>query len=181
MKISVKFGLVLLFMLMALSIGVAFGEKNTTVNNITPANEMSSNKVAVGSNTNITDANEVKEKEAADKNETTEDSVIIGSITYGKTNQWIEIKNNETSSQNLTDWKLEVQNKTVFTFPKFTLDANSIVQIHSGTGKNSKAALYAKNTLLTKADDEVSLLDANGNVVSTSEEPKETSDQPNDA
>jgi predicted sugar kinase len=93
----------------------------------------------------------------------------------------VEVKNNETSSQDLNGWKLEVQNKTVFTFPAYTLDVNAKVKIHSGIGKNSKTDLYAASAILTKADDEVSLLDAAGNIISTSEESTEASDSPKDA
>ena len=116
-----------------------------------------------------------------DKNEMGEDSVIIDSVTFSPSTKYIELKNNETSEQNLTGWKLDVLNKTVFTFPKFTLDANARVKVHAGTGKDSKTDLYATNSLLTKADDEVSLLDASDAVVSTSEEPNETSEKPADA
>lgn len=179
MKKSMKCGLVLLTMFMALSIGVAFGGKDTAANKSMPTNEMDVNKVAP--NENAVDAADAKENETIDKNEKGEDSVIIDSVTFSPSVKYVELKNNETLEQNLTGWKLEVQNKTAFTFPKFTLDANARAKIHAGTGKDSKTDLYATNSLLTKADDEVSLFDANGTVVSTSEEPNETSDKPADA
>ena len=179
MKRSMKCGLVLLTMLMALSIGVALGENVTTANKTMPSNAMS--VTAVGLNSNVTDAADTNEKEAVDKNETGEDNVIIDSITFSSKTQYVELKNNETIGQDLTGWRLDVQNKTVFTFPKFMLDANAKVKVHAGTGKDSKTDFYATNSLLTKTDDEVSLLDANGAVVSTSEESKETSDKPEDA
>ena len=179
MKNSMKCGLVLLTMLMALSIGVALGENVTTANKTTPSNVM--NVAIAGSNPNVTDEADASEKEAVDKNETGEDNVIIDSITLSSKTQYIELKNNETSGQDLTGWRLDVQNKTVFTFPKFMLDANARVKVHAGTGKDSKTDIYATNSLLTKADDEVSLLDAKGTVVGTSEESKETSDKLADA
>jgi hypothetical protein len=169
-----KCGLVLLCLLMTLSIGLVVGQKDIM------------NK--------IQDPADVKENEPADKNvETTEDNdlvagsnqaitnaVIIDNVSYGN-NQWVELKNNANSVQDLTGWMLAVQNKTAFTFPTFMLDATATVKIHSGVGMDSKTDLYANNTLFTKANDEVSLLDVTGTVVSTSEEPKEKSDQPNDA
>ena len=179
MKRSMKCGLVLLTMLMALSIGVALGENVTTTNETTPSNVM--NVAIAGSNPNVTDAADANEKEAVDKNETGEDNVIIDSITFSSKTQYIELKNNETSGQDLTGWRLDVQNKTVFTFPRFMLDANARVKVHAGTGKDIKTDIYATNSLLTKADDEVSLLDAKGIVVGTSEESKEISDKPEDA
>ena len=133
-----KCGLVLLSLLLALSIGVAFGEKAAT--NATPMKEMKT-----GTN-----------------------PVTISKVNFGKTAQWVEIKNNGTSSQDLTGWKLEVLNKPVYTFPKFMLAANAKVNVHSGIGKDSKANLYSNSTLLTKAIDKVSLLDGKGAVVSTS-------------
>ena len=133
-----KCGMVLLFLLMALSFGVALGEKAAT--NATPVKEI---KVVKG-------------------------PVTISKVNFGKIAQWIEIKNNGTSSQNLTGWKLQVSSTPVYTFPKFVLDANAKVSVHSGTGKDSKANLYAKKALLTKATDKVSLLDEKGTVVSTS-------------
>jgi hypothetical protein len=48
-------------------------------------------------------------------------------------------------------------------------------------GTDSKVDLYATTALLTKADDEVSLLDANGMVVSTSEDQGNQPDSANDA
>ena len=179
MKRSMKCGLVLFTMLMALSIGVALGENVTTANKTMPSNAVF--VTAVGSNSNVTDAADANEKEAVDKNETGEDNVIIDSITFSSKTQYVELKNNETSGQDLTGWRLDVQNKTVFTFPKFMLDANARVKVHAGTGKDSKTDIYATNSLLTNADDEVSLLDAKGIVVGTSEESKETSDKPADA
>ena len=169
MKRSMKCGLVLLTILMALSVGVAFGEKDTATTKVTSTNEMNSNNVAaVESNPDVADA--------ADAN-----SAIIDSVTYNKTSQLVEIKNNETSAQDLRGWKLDVQNKTVYTFPKYILDVNAKVKVHSGMGKDSKTDLYAMAAILTKADDEVALLDVTGNVISTSEESAEASDSPNDA
>jgi hypothetical protein len=193
MKNSLKIGLVLLLVLMALSFGVAFGEKDTTAKEVTPSNGM--NVAFDGSNAAVVDsadANEneavdnnetsedAEENEADDANETSEDSVFIASVNYSKTDQWVEIKNNDTSTEDLTGWKLGVQNKTVFTFPKFMLDANAAVKVHSGTGMNSEADLYASSTLMTNANDEVSLLDAAGNVVSDSEETNEAMESPGD-
>ncbi|MCX6679271.1 MAG: lamin tail domain-containing protein [Methanothrix sp.] len=179
MKRSKKYGLVLVTMLMALSIGVAFGENVTTADKMMPSNVV--NVATAGSNANVADAADAKEKEAVDKNETGEDNVIIDNVTFSTTTQYVELKNNETSGQDLTGWKLEVQNKAVFTFPKFMLDANATVAVHTGTGKDSKTDLYATNSLISKSDEEVSLRDANGAIVSTSEEPNETSDKPTDA
>jgi hypothetical protein len=173
-------------MFMALSMGVALGEKSTMIGEGTPMNGMNVN--------NVQDPADAKENEPADKNvETTEDnavvagsnavianSVMIDNVSYG-TNQWVELKNNATSAQDLTGWTLAVQNKTAFTFPAFKLDATATVKVHSGVGTNSKTNLYAKNTIFTKADEEVSLLDLTGTLVSASEESKDKSDQPNDA
>lgn len=162
MNRSLKCGLVLLCLFVALSVGVAFGEKSIA-GAMAQSNDLSA--IKAGSNADAPDAN----------------SAIIESVTYGKTSQSVEIKNNETSALDLTGWKLEVQNKTVYTFPKFALEANSVVRVHSGAGKNSRADLYAAAAILTKADDEVTLLDTTGNAISTSEESKEASDGPNDA
>jgi hypothetical protein len=68
MKRSMKFGLVLLTMLMALSIGVALGENVTTANKTMPSNAMS--VTVVGSNSNVAGAADTNEKETVDKNET---------------------------------------------------------------------------------------------------------------
>lgn len=167
---STKCGLVLLCMFMALSGGIVFGEKGTMIGKAAPLNGLNSNNLdAVESNTNVTDA--------ADAG-----SAIIDSVAYGKMSQLMEIKNNETSALDLTGWKLEVQNKTVYTFPKYILDVNARVKVHSGAGKDSKTDLYTMADILTKADDEVSLLDATGKVIDASEELKsEPADSPNDA
>jgi hypothetical protein len=179
MKRSMKSGLVLLTMFMALSIGVAFGENVTTANKMMPSNAV--NVATVGSDSNVADVADTNENEAIDKSETGEDNVIIDSVTFSRTTQYVELKNNETSGQNLTGWKLEVQNKTVFTFTKFTLEASATVKVHAGAGKDSKTDLYATNSLLSKADDEVSLLDVDGIVVSTSEDQGNEPDSSNDA
>jgi hypothetical protein len=179
MKRSMRYGLVLVTMLMALSIGVAFGENVTTADKMMPSNVV--NVATAGSNPNVADEADTNEKEAVENNETGEDNVIIDNVTFSTTTQYVELKNNETSGQDLTGWKLEVQNKTVFTFQKFVLDANAKVKVHAGTGKDSKTDLYATNSLLTKADDEVSLLNVNGMVVSTSEDQGNEPDSSNDA
>jgi hypothetical protein len=179
MNRSTKCGLVLLTMLIALSIGAAFGENVTTANKMMPSNAV--NVATVGSDSNVADAADTNENEAIDTNEASEDNIIIDNVTFSTTTQYVELKNNETSGQDLTGWKLEVQNKTVFTFPKFMLDANATVTVHTGTGKDSKTDLYATNSLISKSGEEVSLRDANGAIVSTSEEPNETSDKPTDA
>jgi hypothetical protein len=158
--------LVLLCVFMALFICGAFGENSTAPSTMAQSNAMSA--IKAGSNANAPDA--------ADAN-----SAIIDSVTYSKTSQSVEIKNNETSALDLTGWKLEVQNKTVYAFPKYLLGVNATVKVHSGLGKNSNTDLYAAATLLTKPEDEVSLLDATGAVISTSEESKEVSDSANDA
>jgi competence protein ComEC len=167
---STKCGLVLLCMFTALSVGVVFGDKGTIIGKAAPMNGLNSNNLAaIDSNTNVTDA--------ADAG-----SAIIDNVTYGKMSQLVEIKNNETSALDLTGWKLEVQNKTVYTFPKYMLGVNAKINVHSGAGKDSKTDLYTMTSMLTKADDEVSLLDSMGKVIDASEELKnETSDSPNDA
>jgi hypothetical protein len=164
-----------------------------TAKEATPSNE--ERVVSYGSNIAAYDSEDANENEVVDDNETSEDaeenevddaneinedSVFIAAVDSSKTNQWVEIKNNDTSTEDLTGWKLVVQNKTVFTFPKFLLDANAAVKVHSGTGIDGKGDLYATGALLTKADDEVSLLDAAGNVVSDSEEANEAIDSPGD-
>ena len=180
MKRSMNGELVLLTILMALSIGFAFGENITAANNMTPTSAMSVS--ASGSNSNVTDAaSDTNENEAVDKSETGEDNIIVDSVTFSPKTQYVELKNNETTVQDLTGWRLDVQNKTVFTFPKFMLEGNARVKIHAGTGTDSKVDLYAKNALLAKADDEVSLLDANGTVVGTSEDQGNQPDSANDA
>lgn len=154
---------------MALSMGAVFGEKGTIIGKATSMNGLNLNNVAaVESNPDVADA--------ADAN-----SAIIDNVTYSKTSQLVEIKNNETSALDLTGWKLEVLNKTVYTFPKYMLDVNAKVKVHSEPGKDSKTDLYAMATILTKADDEVSLLDVTGKVISASEELKEASDSTSDA
>ncbi len=181
MKRYIKCVLVLLTMLAALSIGVAFGEKDAAANKAMTTNGMNASKiVAPRLSANAVDSADAKENEAANKNELGEDSVIIDSVTFSPSTMYIELRNNESFGQDLTGWKLNVLNKTVFTFPKFTLDADARVKVHAGVGTDSKTDLYAKKFLLTKADDEVSLLDANGTVVSTSEELNEASDKPED-
>jgi hypothetical protein len=172
MKRSINYGLILLSMLTALSFGMAYGENDTTSANVMPSDIISSKHIDDAElNPNASDGADVADV----------DSAIIESVTYGKTNQWVEIKNNETSAQDSTGWTLEVQNRTVFDFPKFILDVNAKVKVHSGAGNNNKTDLYALATILTKADDEVSLLDATGKVISTSEESSEASESPNDA
>jgi len=146
-------------MFVALSVGFVFGEMST------PAQSNAESLTKAGSNVDAADAN----------------SAVIGSVTNSKISQSVEIKNNETSALDLTGWKLEMQNKTVYTFPKYSLGVNAAVKVHSGLGMNNKTDLFAGATLLTNANDEVSLLDTTGRVISTSEESKEASDSPNDA
>lgn len=167
MNRSLKCGLILFSIFIAISLGVVYGEKSADASSTAQSNAMSLTKA--GSNVDMPDA--------ADAG-----SVVINNVTYNKKSQVVELKNNETSALDLTGWKLEVQNKTVYTFPKYTLDPNAAVKIHSGLGKNSKTDLYTSAVILTKADDEVSLLDKTGSVIDASEEAStEAPDSPNDA
>jgi hypothetical protein len=175
-----KSSIVLLSLLMALSLGVAFGEKTLVADKAISTNELSLDK-NVNAKSGTLDAADAGENESVDQNENGEDGVTIDGVTFSPSSTYIELKNNETAEQNLTGWKLNVLNKTVFTFPQFTLGANALVKVHAGVGENSKTDLYAANSLITKADDEVCLLDASGEMVSSSEESNEKSDSPEDA
>lgn len=154
-------------MLFALSVGVVFGEKSTSSSSTAQSNAL-----------NLTKAGSIADlPDSADAS-----SALISNITYSKTSQSLEIKNNETSALDLTGWKLVVQNKTVYTLPKYMLNVNSAVKVHSGMGKNSKTDLYTASNMLTKADDEISLLDNAGTVIDASEESAtEAPDSPKDA
>lgn len=150
-------------MLASLSVGVVFGEKSTAAQ---------SNAVSLTKAGSVADL-----PDPADAG-----SALINNVTYSKTSQSLEIKNNETSALDLTGWRLVVQNKTVYTFPKYMLGLNSAIKVHSGFGKNSKTDLYTAAAILTKADDEVTLLDTKGTVIDTSEEsPAGVADSSNDA
>jgi hypothetical protein len=197
-----KSGIALLSLLMALSLGVAFGEKTLVADKAISTNDISIDKnVNAGSGTrdaadagenesvdqnengedDTVDAADAGENESVDQNENGEDGVTIDGVTFSPSSTYIELKNNETAEQNLTGWKLNVLNKTVFTFPQFTLGANALVKVHAGVGENSKTDLYAAKSLITKADDDVCLLDASGEMVNSSEESNEKSDSPEDA
>ena len=223
MKRSMKFGIVLLSLLMALSFGVAFGEKTVVADKAISTNDISMEKSVnaesgtidaadagenesvdenengeddtvdaadAGENESVdvnengeddtVDAADAEENESVDENESGEDSIIINGVTCSPSSTYIELKNNETSEQNLTGWKVNVLNETVFTFPQFTLGANALVKVHAGVGEDNKTDIYAANSLITKAGDEVSLLDASGAIVGSSEESNEKSDSQED-
>jgi hypothetical protein len=102
---------------------------------------------------------------------------IIG-VNYMGADQWVEIANEGTGSMNLTGWTLMNMKNQTCSFPAgFTLNAGSIVEVHTGKGDNTAADLFNSALVWDKRGDTAILKDATGKIVSEYKYPIKVSAQ----
>lgn len=100
---------------------------------------------------------------------------IIG-VNYQSVGQWVEIANVGTGSMNITGWTLTNMENQTFSFPAdFTLNAGSIVKVHTGKGDNTAADLFNSTLVWNKKDDTATLKDTTGKIVSEYKYPTKVS------
>ena len=79
------------------------------------------------------------------------DSEVV-SIRYGGENEL-----------NLTGWRLEDEDRNVFTFPQLILYSGGVVQVYSETGQDNVISLYWKSRdPIWESGEEASLIDSEG-------------------
>jgi hypothetical protein len=83
--------------------------------------------------------------------------------------EWVEITNLDSASENLTGWTLSDAGNHTYTFLDFSLSAGAAVKVHTGSGTDSARDLYwNRNSSIWNNDgDEATLKDSSGNVVSS--------------
>jgi len=91
-----------------------------------------------------------------------------GNDNYNLNDEYVVIKNYGDTAVNLAGWKLKDEAGHTYTFPDFTLEAESTVTVHSGSGVNTQTDLYWGRTygaIWNNNHDTAYLYDAMGNLV----------------
>jgi hypothetical protein len=95
-------------------------------------------------------------------------AVKVGITRAGTANdKYVQVTNQAVGSWDLMGWTLASAGKTTFTFPSLTLDEGASVRVHEGEGTGSETDIYTNGTEPLWIDNLVSLLDADGSVIST--------------
>jgi hypothetical protein len=81
--------------------------------------------------------------------------------------KYVQVTNQAVGPWDLTGWTLASAGNTTFTFPALTLDEESSVRVHEGTGVGSKTDIYTNSTAPLWIDNLVSLQNADGSIIST--------------
>lgn len=80
-------------------------------------------------------------------------------------NESVEIRNNGASQVNLTGWKLQSAEGRTYTFPGLTLLNSGVVNVHTGSGKDTVEDLYwGLSRPVWKSGQLAILMDAQDNV-----------------
>jgi hypothetical protein len=95
-------------------------------------------------------------------------AVKVGITSVGTANdKYVQVTNKAVGSWDLMGWTLASAGNTTFTFPSLTLDEGAFVRVHEGEGAGSKTDIYTNGTAPLWIDNLVSLVDADGSVIST--------------
>ncbi len=81
--------------------------------------------------------------------------------------KYIQVTNQAVGSWDLMGWTLASAGNTTFTFPSLTLEEKAFVRVHEGEGLGSTTDIYTNSTAPLWIDNLVSLLDADGSIIST--------------
>jgi hypothetical protein len=81
--------------------------------------------------------------------------------------KYVQVTNKAVGTWELMGWALTSAGNTTFTFPSLTLDEGASVRVHEGEGAGSKTDIYTNGTAPLWMDNLVSLMDADGSVIST--------------
>ena len=86
--------------------------------------------------------------------------------------EWVKVTNKGSSPVSLGGWKIDDEgSKHTYTFPSYTLDAESTVTLYTGKGSNSATEIYwgSSSPIWNNEGDTASLYDNRGKLVSTLE------------
>jgi hypothetical protein len=81
--------------------------------------------------------------------------------------KYVQVTNQAVGSWDLMGWTLASAGNTTFTVPSLTLEEQASVNIHEGEGLGSATDIYTNSTAPLWIDNLVSLLDADGSIIST--------------
>jgi len=81
--------------------------------------------------------------------------------------KYVQVTNQAVGSWDLMGWTLASAGSTTFTFPALTLEEEAFVRVHEGEGVGSVTDIYTNSTAPLWTDNLVSLLDADGSIIST--------------
>jgi len=91
--------------------------------------------------------------------------------------KYVQITSKAVGEWNLTGWSLSSADSTTFTFPAMSLKEGAVLRVHEGEGAGSETDIYTNSTTPLWTDNLISLLDAEGDVISlfdVSSQPAET-------
>ena len=88
--------------------------------------------------------------------------------------RFVEVTSQAVGEWDLANWSLSSGGSTTYTFPTLILEEGAAVRVHEGAGAASAADIYTNSSASLWTDSFVSLLDPEGDVVSTFD----ISDQP---
>jgi hypothetical protein len=81
--------------------------------------------------------------------------------------RYVEVASKAVGEWNLTGWSLSSADNTTFAFPAITLEEGAVVRVHEGQGTGSATDIYTNSNAPLWTDNLVSLVDAEGDVIST--------------
>jgi hypothetical protein len=81
--------------------------------------------------------------------------------------RFVEVTSQAVGEWDLANWSLSSGGSTTYTFPTLILEEGAAVRIHEGPGAASATDIYTNSSAPLWTDSLVSLLDAQGDVVST--------------
>lgn len=91
-----------------------------------------------------------------------------GNDNNNKNGEWVEIKNQGSTTVNMNGWTLKDEANHIYTFQNFSLPPNTSVFLYSGTGTDTATKLYwhsKKYAIWNNTGDTAFLRDASGNLV----------------
>ena len=81
--------------------------------------------------------------------------------------RFVEVTSQAVGEWDLANWSLSSGGSTTYTFPTLILEEGAAVRVHEGAGAASATDIYTNSSASLWTDSFVSLLDAQGDVVST--------------
>lgn len=181
--------LILLLMLMSVSLEVAFAQNiqnASIVTNASVSQEMGSRYVQLSGLRGIEEATRIYGNETTALSEGAQTGTIDVARSANATdvfdsnpsvnilltrvdpsNRWVEITNEGITATELTGWMLSSGGNVTFTFPAIELEDDVFLRVREGMGNSTATDIYTNSTAPLWTENEITLLDTAGDVVST--------------
>jgi hypothetical protein len=178
--------LTMLAVLMALSLGVALAQNNTTVMQPqeTRARPLQLSGMGgieelaqIAGNAALANSSQINPGEAGVKDVTKSanvssifsinPSVDVSVTSVNPSQRWVQITNAGIGTWNLTGWSLSSDGNTTYTFPAFELANGASVRVREGAGNNTATDVYTNSTAPLWTDNEIMLRNDAGELIST--------------